>query len=101
MRKITQEAYTAFINRRKYKRSNTEVSIENGDAYMYLFGNLIAYMEGRDLIISDGRYRPSNTTRERLSAFVRISISKGKFIVEGNYWDGKFLRFTNYFDYRN
>lgn len=98
MRKITIEAYQAFINKRNYSSSNTKVRTNNGESYMYLFGNLIAKTEYGETLISDGGYSPSVITRERLSAFINISIHKGKFIINNEYpWDGKWIN-INYFN---
>lgn len=92
MRKISRDAYDAFINRKRFSSSNTNVVIEDGEAKMYLFGNLIAKTEDGETFISDGGHSPSNTTRDRLNAFsqVWLSINKGSFIIDQKRkWDGE------------
>ena len=82
MRKITEKAYNAFMNRERFSGNNTEVITDNsGDTIMYLFGNPIAKYNGENIYISAGGYKPTVTTRERLSPFVNISIYKGDFII--------------------
>lgn len=96
MRDITKRAYSAFINRKRFTEKNTMIRIDDdGEAKMYLFGNLIAKTDGADTLICDGGYRPSRTTLERLSAFpgVKLRILKGEFIVnEQMKWDGKWFK---------
>lgn len=93
MRKISQDAYKTFTNRRKYTFGNTEVKIEDGEVCMYLFGNKIAKTENGDVFISDGGYGASNTTRDRLNCFpVSLKILKGEFIVNEKFkWSGEWL----------
>ena len=45
MRQIDEQTRDAFINRKRFKSSNTKVEILNGDSHLYLHGNLIAKME--------------------------------------------------------
>ena len=99
MRKIDQQAYNAFINKQNYNSSNTRVEVNNGESYMYLFGNLIAKTEYGETLISSGGYRPSVTTRSRLSMFVNISICKGKFVINNKYpWNGEWININNFDD---
>ena len=91
MRKISSDAYDAFVNRKRFSCSNTKVVVEDGEAKMYLFDNLIAKTEDGATFISGGGHIPSNTTRDRLNAFpqVWLSIKKGKWIIEQKiFWDG-------------
>lgn len=95
MRKITAKAYNAFVYRKRFTESNTSVRIDNGEAKMYLFGNLIAKTDGADILICGGGYRPSRTTRERLSAFpgVNLRMCNNEYIFnEQMKWDGKWLK---------
>ena len=92
MRKISEQAYNAFISRKKYKNNNTRVEVENGESKLYLHNNLIAYTEKGETFVSDGNYGPSNTTRDRLNSFPEIWLrhKKGEWICgKGIYWDGK------------
>lgn len=91
MRKISKDAYDAFMNRKRFSSSNTKVVIEDGEAKMYLFDNMIAKTENGETFISGGGYQPSNTTRDRLNAFsgVWLSINKGRWIIaQKMIWDG-------------
>jgi hypothetical protein len=94
MRKVSEDARNAFESRKRFSSSNTKVVIENGEARMYLFNNLIAKTENGDTFICDGGHQPSNTTRDRLNAFrhVNLRISKGQFILnEKRKWDGEWI----------
>lgn len=91
MNTTTEKAYKAFIQKRNRKIGNTEVRVENGESHMYLFGNLIAKTyEGRLLINHCGWV--TNTTKERLSAFITLRRSKGGFIVNEKFvWEDGWL----------
>lgn len=83
MRQIDIEAKRAFLNNRKFKLSNTEVRIEDGQPHMYLHGNCIAKIdENGDLLINHCGWETS-TTRSRLNALpdVKISSYKGSFVL--------------------
>lgn len=91
MKKISEQAYNAFISKRRYKNSNTRVEIENEEAKMYLFDNLIAYTENEETFVSAGGHPPSNTTRDRLNAFPEVWLrhKKGEWLAgRGIHWDG-------------
>jgi hypothetical protein len=95
MRKITKEAYNAFINKQRFTKKNTKVRIEEGEANMYLHDNLIAKTINGDIWISDGNYKPSRTTLERLKAFpnIKLRILKKEFIInEKMKWDGEWFK---------
>lgn len=80
MNTTTEKAYKAFIQKRNRKVGNTEVKVEHGESYMYLFDNLIAKTdEGRTLIYHCNWITAS--TQARLSAFINLRRSKGEFIV--------------------
>lgn len=69
MRQITEKAIKAFNNKRPFKRTNTEIRIdEYNNPSMYLFGNCIAKLEDDDFYICNGEYRATVTTRERLKS---------------------------------
>ena len=82
MRKIANEAYEAFINCRPFAKSNVRVKIINGEPVMSLFGNEIVKLEDDDLLVCDGGFRHSNTTRDRLSAFVGLVRKNGKLYID-------------------
>ena len=94
MRKITEDAHEAFNNNKRFKSSNTEVRIEDGDTNMYLFGKHIAKKTNDDLYISDGNYGTSLTTRDRLNGFrsVHLRICKEEWIFDNKRkWDGEWI----------
>lgn len=93
MRKITQQAYQAFINKEPFAKSNTAVQVsEDGTVTLSLFGNIIAKQVGGILNITSAGY-PTNTTKERLNAFpgVRIHQSKGVWYLNDLFWDGSWI----------
>lgn len=92
MRRITEEAHRAFVTKRRFKKSNTEVKIVNGLPQLYLFNNKIAEMnEFGDIIIQSANWF-SRTTRDRLSSFCRIRMSNGQYIINESFaWDGRQL----------
>ena len=96
MKKITEDAYNAFIKRKRFKCRNTEVKIDDsGDfIFLYLFGNCIARTCEGITYISDGGYGYSGTTAERLSPFkIKLRGVKGEWILnEKQVWDGKWLQ---------
>lgn len=104
MRKITQDAITAFVNNEDFKRGNTEVKIHRSPNQMIwsnhrvllLHGNLIAQSEATQgfCITLAGWNTP--TTRERLNGFkdVGIIMNKGILYLNGKEWDGKIAQIT-------
>jgi len=98
MRKITESAYNAFINKRNFQSKNTEVKIVDNECYLYLFDNLIAKTLENNLYICDGGYGTSRTTKERLSKFseLKIGFIKNQWFIENKNWDGKWLNLTEY-----
>ena len=81
MRQITIEAYNAFKNNQRFKRSNTEVIINDNITVMTLFGNSIVKKIDGETFISNGGWS-SVTTRERLNPFVRrIRKNKDSLII--------------------
>jgi hypothetical protein len=83
MRKITEKAGQAFNNGYRFKKSNTEVRIENdGSVYMYLFGRAIAKKENGEIFICNGNYRATVTTSDRLSVLVPVRKRQGQLIVK-------------------
>ena len=91
MNYTTMEAYKAFVQKKNKKIGNTEVKIENGESHMYLFGNLIAKTDGGRTLIYHCNWR-TDTTRERLSAFITLRKSKGQFIVNERFvWEDGWL----------
>lgn len=70
MRKITAEAFHAWINGKSFNKSNTSVD-EAGNVWLH--GNLIVKRVGGHTFVSDGGWGWSMTTRERLSPWATFS----------------------------
>lgn len=86
MRKITKEAWTAWSNRKPFKKANTRVDVDfNKERTLYLHGNCIAKEEYGDFLINNCDWI-TNTTKERLNMFPGIHIKKvkGDFILNGS-----------------
>jgi nucleoside diphosphate kinase len=92
MRQITIEAYNAFQNNKRFKKSNTEVIVKGDYVVMELFGNAIVKKVNGEIFISDAGWA-TMTTRERLNLFVRkirkhydSLIINEKIVLENNKW---------------
>lgn len=96
MRKISEDAYNAFIHNRRFNKGNTAVVVSDAQVSMMLFGNMIAKKTLEGTYISSGGYHPTVTTRDRLSAFVDISICKGEFIIKNKKWDGEWTNINQF-----
>ena len=70
MRKITQEAFTAWKSGKSFNKSNTRVD-ENGSVFLH--GNEIVRVTTDGVFVSDGGFGWSRTTAERLSPWVTFS----------------------------
>jgi CO dehydrogenase nickel-insertion accessory protein CooC1 len=81
MRQITTDAYNAFKNNKRFKRSNTEVVVNGNEVVIELFGNKIVKKINDEIFISNGGWN-SVTTKERLYPFVRrIRKNKDSLII--------------------
>ena len=90
-RKITQEAVSAFYNRRKFNKSNMSVEItDNGHVLLKLHGNTIAGIDHDGTWITDAGW-PTRTTFERLQGLDDVSIytKKGQVYLNDQEWDGE------------
>ena len=98
MRKITKEAYQAFINKKPYKKSNTAVQVlEDGAVILSLHGNSIEKQVDETLSITTAGWQ-TVTTKERLNAFpdVFIKQKKGVWYLNGLVWDGGWAEVRDY-----
>jgi hypothetical protein len=94
MRQITEDAVRAFNNNQLFKRSNTEVRInEFGAIELRLHGNTIAYNSEEGLFISDGGWQ-SMTTKERLNGLSGVSIYQKdwEWFLNGEEWGGEWIK---------
>tara|TARA_R100001440_G_scaffold39562_2_gene59060 strand:- start:14007 stop:14303 length:297 start_codon:yes stop_codon:yes gene_type:complete len=92
MRKITIESVNAFMNARKFKKSNMEVVVLPNVTMLKLFGNNIAYRYNnpeRTLSITTSGWK-SVTTKERLNGIPGVNINQKNWVwyLNGEEWDG-------------
>lgn len=94
MANITVDAAKAFMEHRKFNRSNTNVMIDaEGKAYMSLFGNLIATHTKEGVIsITDAGW-DTKTTKTRLNGLplCRIHSLKKQWYLNGEKWNGEWV----------
>lgn len=89
MSKSIQPVIDAFFKFKNKKISNTESKYPS----LYLFGNKIAEWRGGYLWISDGGYKHTITTQDRLNMLgAKITFIKGQFYKNGVKWSGKWIK---------
>ena len=92
MRQIEKEMRYALRNRENFHSSNTTVSHDNGNSYVYLFGNLIyKVVKGKAYFSLAGWNR--STTRSRLNAL-------GVNVYQRNwtpYYNGKEIKSSGFY----
>jgi hypothetical protein len=89
MKKITQQSVNAFINDLQFSKDNTIVKAGGEVTNLFLHGNLIAHkIQGKLFISNCGWF--TRTTKERLNGLPNVSIcqKKGKWYLNGEFWDG-------------
>jgi hypothetical protein len=92
MRKITQEAFTAWKSGKSFNKSNTRVD-ENGGVFLH--GNQIVRVTENAVLVSDGGWGWSKTTRERLSPWITFSQKNWEPLMDGNpYESGTWVALT-------
>jgi hypothetical protein len=96
MKKIDNLAANAFNSKTSFNSRNTKVVITNGEAYMYLFNNLIAKTENGQILMTNAGWF-TVTTKNRLNALgASIRLSKGQFIVNEKFnWGGEWILLNN------
>lgn len=84
MRKITEQAVSAFKSDKGFLSGNTQVRVINGRTEMLLHGHIIAKKEDGDLWINLCGWN-TPTTRERLNGlpFVSLRTKKGDVFLNG------------------
>jgi hypothetical protein len=93
MRKITEEAMKAFYNNERFKKSNTEVCVNEFSTQLKLYGHTIATLySNKNLEITTWDYNTS-TARERLNGLkgVTVRLKLGQLYLNNNKWDGKLI----------
>lgn len=92
MRKSLRPVIDAFLLQQPKKITNTE---STGDK-LYLHGNCIAKWIKGEIYISNGGYRLSVTTKDRLNGLgANISTKKGINYFRGIEWDGKWININH------
>jgi hypothetical protein len=92
MRKITSESVAAFLNAKKFNKSNMSVEVLPNVTVLKYQGNEIAYKYNdtkKTLSITNCGWF-SNTTKERLNALPNVRIQQKNFVwyLNGKEWDG-------------
>jgi hypothetical protein len=97
MRKITRQAFNAFMRGDHFKLDNTEVYCEaGGTMVMLLHGLPVAKREGSALWVTTSGY-DTLTTKERINPILwvhgkRAYHTKRQLMVNDQPWDGSWLR---------
>ena len=95
MRKITNEAVSAFMQGRSFKKSNMTIEVQPNVTVMRLYGHPIAYRYNdpeRTLSISACGWL-TNTTKERLNALPGVNIYQRnwQWYLNGKEWNGELI----------
>jgi hypothetical protein len=100
MRQVSETIVNAFVNGKAKKQGNSQTDGQS----LYLFGNKIAEWRKDGLYISNGGYNAtdrhgneltgSKTTKDRLNSLpgVNINQSKCKWYLNGNEWNGEWIK---------
>lgn len=89
MSKSIRPVIDAFWKGKPKKISNTETDGSN----LWLFGNCIAKKAVDGVFISDGGYKHTKTTQDRLNMLgAGITFIKGQFYVKGIKWNGNWQK---------
>jgi hypothetical protein len=89
MRQVTKQIAEAFLNGKAKVTKNTTTDGKS----LYLFGNKIAEHREDGLYITNCGW-PTKTTKERLNGLdgVNIHQAKNKWYLNGNEWDGDWIK---------
>jgi len=101
MRQITRESVNAFLNAKKFNKSNMSVEVLPNVTILKYQGNSIAYKYNdpkRTISITNCGWE-SNTTKERLNGVISLSgLNVGKvyqknwqWYLDGKEWDGDLI----------
>ena len=101
MRLITRESVNAFLNAKKFNKSNMSVEVLPNVTILKYQGNSIAYKYNdpkRTISITNCGWE-SNTTKERLNGVISLSgLNVGKvyqknwqWYLDGKEWDGDLI----------
>ena len=95
MRKITNEAVSAFLDRKPFKKSNMKVQLDFGGVWkLKLHGNTIATIDEINMLSVSNAGWASNTTKERLNGLpnVRVQQKNWNWFLNGVEWNGEWTR---------
>tara|TARA_R110000851_G_scaffold186277_2_gene335576 strand:- start:187 stop:486 length:300 start_codon:yes stop_codon:yes gene_type:complete len=95
MRKITEESVNAFMNAKKFKKSNMEVEVLPNVTILLLHGNRIAFRYNdpeRTLSIQNCGWA-TPTTKERLNGIPNVDIYQRNYqwYLNGEKWNGNLI----------
>ena len=95
MRLITKESIEAFLNAKKFNKSNMSVEVLPNVTILKYHGNEIAYKYNdnkKTLSITNCGWF-TNTTKERLNGLPDVNIQQKNFIwyLNGKEWDGNLI----------
>lgn len=88
MRLITEESVVAFLNGKKFNKSNMNVTVEPNVTILRYQGNAIAYKyndHNKTISITNCGWE-SNTTKERLNGVISLSGLNVDKIYQKNYF---------------
>jgi len=89
MSRSIQPVIDAFWQGKTKKVSNTETDGSN----LYLFGNCIAKKGVDGVFISDGGYKHTITTQDRLNMLgACVTFTKRQFYIKGVKWNGEWIK---------
>ena len=95
MRQITRDSLNAFMNAKKFNKSNMSVEVLPNVTIMKYQGNSIAYKynDPKQTISITNCGWFTNTTKERLNALEGVSIYQKDFVwyLNDEEWDGKLI----------
>ena len=94
-RKITNEAVSAFLDRKPFKKSNMKVQLDFGGVWkLKLHGNTIASIDEMNMLSVSNAGWASNTTKERLNGLphVRVQQKNWNWFLNGVEWNGEWTR---------
>ena len=101
MRQITIESVTAFLNAKKFNKSNMSVEVEPNVTVLKYQGNAIAYKynDPKKTISITNCGWSTNTTKERLNGVIILSNAdiepiyqkNWQWYLDGKEWDGNLI----------
>lgn len=96
MRKITNEAVSAFLAGRTFSKGNMKVTEDYGIWRLKLHNNTIATIDQMGVLSVSNAGWSSNTTKERLNGLpgVHVKQKNWSWFLNGVEWDGSWKRIS-------